>query len=373
MKSNNIQYIQEVDHLRAFAATLIVMYHGFQIYANNLLTLSGNQTNDWIYTNNPVLALLIEGHTAVGLFMVLSGFILAYGSIDKEINYFNFIKNRFLRIYPLFIFLIITGISIYPNQFSFASLLQTIFGFSNHIGALDVVPFSSMNWAISVEFLFYLVFPFLILFLNNAGYKNLLLLLLTFLLFRLIGLLLGGNPRDFSYWTILGRMDQFIIGILLAYVYKRTNESIAIRKVFKLLLIPSIVIIFSTLFIFNKLGGWPIISYWKIVWPIIEAIIWSIFILSFIMTFSNYKRTKLSNGLASIGVISYSMYLTHMILIHVVTKHSLYLQIFSSTFKNAFLNSIILYLATIIVSCLTYSSIEKPFLNLRKKYINKTT
>lgn len=152
MKSFNIKYIQEVDILRAFAASLIVMYHGFQLFSNDLLTLNNRPTNDWIYTNNPIYALLIEGHTAVSLFMVLSGFILAYRSIDKEVDYYTFIKNRFLRIYPLFLFINFVGISIYPNKFNFLSFLQSILGFSNHIGALDVVPFSSMNWAISVEY-----------------------------------------------------------------------------------------------------------------------------------------------------------------------------------------------------------------------------
>lgn len=369
MKSINVQYIQEVDHLRAFAAGLIVMHHAYEIIVNDLLTLQNSPTHEQIYTNNPILSLIIEGQTAVSLFMVLSGFILAYGSINKDISYLTFIRNRFLRIYPLFIFLLFVGISIYPNQFTFSGFIQTILGFSNNVGALDVTPFSTINWAISVEFTFYLIFPFLIIILKNNGYKKLLLLLFTFILFRVFGLLLGGNPRDFSYWTLLGRMDQFIIGILLANVFLSTQNNAKFKKIYKLLFIPSVIAVFYLASLFNNLGGHGTIYNWKILLPTIEAVIWSIFIMSFITTFSSFKRTKISNLVASLGIISYSTYLTHMIIIYIITINDFYLRLSTSVFINAFVNSLIVYVITMVVSILTYNSIEKPFLNLRRKYI----
>ena len=92
MKSKNITYMPAIDHLRAFAAVLIIFYHGFNNIYYKQLYSKPFEFDHWVYTNNPLKSLLIEGHTAVALFMVLSGFIFTYGAIGHKINYINFIK-----------------------------------------------------------------------------------------------------------------------------------------------------------------------------------------------------------------------------------------------------------------------------------------
>ena len=98
MKSPNIKYLPAVDHLRGFAAALIVFYHGLHLISYEMKFNAPFSFSPWPETNNPFLAVLIEGHTAVALFMVLSGFIFAYGALGREIAYLPFIRNRFLRI-----------------------------------------------------------------------------------------------------------------------------------------------------------------------------------------------------------------------------------------------------------------------------------
>ena len=58
----------------------------------------------WLFAGtNPLTVVLFEGHTGVALFMVLSGYILASGTFGKDISYAGFLRNRFLRIFPLLI------------------------------------------------------------------------------------------------------------------------------------------------------------------------------------------------------------------------------------------------------------------------------
>src|SRR4051812_2497918 len=115
MKSSNIRYLPQVDHLRGVAALWVLLYHGTHIFSG---TLTGKgivlDEANWTYSRNPFWALIYEGHTAVSLFMVLSGFIFAYGAIGHRIHYGRFIGNRLLRIYPLYLTMIVLSLAIDP-------------------------------------------------------------------------------------------------------------------------------------------------------------------------------------------------------------------------------------------------------------------
>jgi len=101
MKSRNIGYLPEVDHLRAFAALLIVFYHGLHLLRSRLLHDQPFDFSHWVSTENPLLAAIAEGHTAVALFMVLSGFIFTWGAWGHQVRYGAFVVNRVLRIYVM--------------------------------------------------------------------------------------------------------------------------------------------------------------------------------------------------------------------------------------------------------------------------------
>lgn len=355
-----------LDHIRAYAAILIILYHTLNNISYQILYNKPFDFDHWIYTNNPLHAFIIEGHTAVALFMVLSGFIFTYGAYGKEINYIGFAKNRVLRIYPLFIFLIFVGICIYPQNFSFTALTQTLFGFANIQGSLNLGAFSAMFWAISVEFQFYLIFPFLFM-LMKSDYKKLFYLLGLAIIFRITGTLLDANIREISYWTILGRIDQFILGMIAAKWFREMNEKK--EKVFKIAFLPNLILIFLVIFLFNKLGGWVAVENWKVIWPTIEGLIWAIFIVSYTVSFNNYSN-PLSKILAKIGELSFSMYLIHFVVIQIIVNKGFFFVLDISPFKNAFLNSVFIVLPiTILISLLTYNLIEKPFLKLRVKYL----
>jgi peptidoglycan/LPS O-acetylase OafA/YrhL len=102
VKSSNIRYIPTVDHLRAFAATLVVFYHGMQLFGSFLRTNGESFDRHWTFSKNPLVALVAEGHSAVALFLVLSGFIFTYGAAVRDISYWQFLANRMWRIAPSF-------------------------------------------------------------------------------------------------------------------------------------------------------------------------------------------------------------------------------------------------------------------------------
>ena len=85
MRSGNTAYIERLDHLRFFAAALVLLFHAW--------LLAGGETRD--IRQFPIIN---EGHVGVHLFMVISGFILAVISHDKQLSAPRFYLNRALRI-----------------------------------------------------------------------------------------------------------------------------------------------------------------------------------------------------------------------------------------------------------------------------------
>jgi peptidoglycan/LPS O-acetylase OafA/YrhL len=86
-------YLSRLDHLRFIAAGLVVVYHYSHM---NLLQRGGS---------NPLVNLVREGHTGLALFIVMSGFLFGVITYHKEISYSRFIINRIIRIYPAYVFI----------------------------------------------------------------------------------------------------------------------------------------------------------------------------------------------------------------------------------------------------------------------------
>ena len=365
MRSSNIEYIEALDHLRGFAALLIILYHGLHLISYKLRFDADFTFNNWLQTKNIFAAVIIEGHTAVAFFMVLSGFIFTYGSYGKEIIYSKFIINRLLRTYPLFIFLLFVGIYSFPERFNFVSFLQTLTGFANASNGLHLKSFTSMFWAIAVEWQFYILFPFLLVIAGRNGLRYLAGIILAFVLFRVLAFFEGANVRDLAYRTIIGRMDQFILGMFAGVFFLKHKPE---KPIWYFLFLISLSGILVSLFVFHKTGGWPAIKAYKIFWPGVEGTLWSLFIVSYIYVSKKIPRF-ISKKLTLIGLISYSLYLVHCTIITIMINKGFYIRFGYMVKIDSLLNTFLFVIpATFLVSFITYNFIEKPFLNMRVLY-----
>jgi peptidoglycan/LPS O-acetylase OafA/YrhL len=82
----------------------VLFYHGLQLFGAQLaLGSSFDLAQHWLRPSNPLLAINEEGHSGVGLFIVLSGFILSLRAIGNTVNYKPFLIARILRIYPMLV------------------------------------------------------------------------------------------------------------------------------------------------------------------------------------------------------------------------------------------------------------------------------
>jgi peptidoglycan/LPS O-acetylase OafA/YrhL len=361
--SENIKYIPAIDHLRAYAIILVLAFHSIRSI------LHESQVN-WPLASNPLMAVVHEGHTGVALFIVLSGFIFTYGSAGKRINYLQFLRNRVLRIYPLMMTITIIGISAYPEKFKMSGFICILLPFQNTNEALQLGNYTTIFWTIGVECQFYLIFPILHQMLVERGFVVLLFALAFTITARLSALLQGGNPLQCCYFSILGRMDQFVIGMMVAVVVR--NFSVEDRRLRWGVPIGGAGLL-AGLFAINHLHNYVVLSPWMFIWSPIEALLWGIFIAGY-LAFLYGTENIYTRSVAKIGTISYSMYLTHMVVISIFIQHSFTFVLPYSRYLGPLLSVLIIILpATIIISSLCYHVIEKPFLELRQLYLEPIT
>jgi len=363
VKSANRTYLPAADHLRAAAAVLVLLYHGSQLLRGTTAAAPAfDPATDWVYTSNPVQAVFTEGHSGVALFMVLSGFILTTGSLGRPVAYGSFLRNRLLRVYPLFI--VVLMIAMVTTTFTLSGLIMTVLGLPGGIGS---GPFAAVVWTIGVECQFYLVFPLLLRLLNERGMRSLVSLLASIAALRVLAVLTvpGINLNAVTYSSIVGRIDQFIIGMIAAVIFTKYKDQLG-RVLYVAVAAGGVV---AMLWGFNQIHGYAEPTAFRAIWVDIEGLGWAVLIVTYVATV-RFSRGRLSVALAWLGARSYSMYLLHMPLVYLVAQRGWQLHITGMPPVDGLLTCLLLVFPVVVaLSSLTYSSIELPFLSLRRRYV----
>ena len=145
-----------IDYLRAIACIGIVMMH---MMANNNYALAGFAADRLIpsFTN------------FVFLFMTISAFGMCCGYYKKvlsgAVNWTEFYKKRYLRILPFFAVLVVIDLVV---NFSLGSLYEGIADISLLFGLFpNDIKVIGVGWFLGLVFVFYLIFPFYCVLLEN--------------------------------------------------------------------------------------------------------------------------------------------------------------------------------------------------------------
>lgn len=371
MKSQNIQYVPKLDHLRFFAAFLVAVYH-YYYFQSGFYT----QFKDPAVISKSVgSALILEGHTGVSLFLVLSGFIFCAISYGKEIDYWRFVQNRMLRIMPLYGLFVLLGAFLSAAPLS--KILASLLFLPPLAPGVDFTLLTPHLWTISVEFQFYLIFPFLVGFMHRYGMRHACGLILLVLLLRA---LIWLGPKDLRGiqavgTTLLGRLDQFLIGMMAGAVYSgRTAFKKTEWLKHPLAVVGAIALALAAVYVFHRMGGYRHLGgrhgFW-VIWPTIEGLVWGGVVITYTMCRLDWPGV-LSRGLAQLGTLSYSIYVTHWLFVHDMPFHAWIPQLSRSMTTNAFLSVGLVVMPLIaLFSWLIFHVIEKPFFELRKSYLIK--
>ncbi|HEY9002487.1 MAG TPA: acyltransferase [Mucilaginibacter sp.] len=391
-----------LDSIRAIAALYVVMHHAMLQYyfikPHNLST-----------AEQVVFKVFSDGHLAVDMFIVLSGFSLMLAVIRNNYKLkggiTTFIKRRIIRIVPAYyatiaisLLLASTLIGIKTSSSWDMSINATFEGFLTHLlffhdFFISTSPKISYSlWSIAVEFRLYLIFPFIVLLWRKRGpFSALLFACITTV--TISTLLLVSKTYYPNINLFRSGISPFIIlftlGMLAAdLAFSGNNLAVCFRTVFGRLNTLTIVLIFIAAGIIYKVipaerdyGSTSTNTYNLIVIQskdVLFGIISAAFlVLCAISDTLTIRKNSMLNflywePLVLIGTFSYSLYLIHPFLLQLMTQYMLAGMHLSILGKTSFL-IIIGTPLVVFISYLFFLVFEKPFLVSAKKVRMKET
>ena len=359
MKSQNLAHIPALDHLRLLAALLVLVFHTFHQYFGHWQPAP--------YA--AALGLVTEGHTGVALFFVLSGFLFMTIALQSEgIAYGAFMRNRFLRIFPLFLFFFFIAISVVRDKFSATDVLYVFF---SNIGKPPTSEhfITGAAWTISVEFTFYLVFPFLARFVRAEGAVYLLRLIVLMALVKLAAWGVAERATLMFYSTLVGRFDQFLWGMLAALCWQRYAS--VLQRHGRWLLVLALALLWLATTVQARYASYfspePRQAFW-VFWGTAEALAWAGVVLAYLGAGIAWPK-PLARWLERGGAWSYSLYLWHGLVLFVLHRAVGGWMPLSSVAANAVLHFALVLPLSLAVAWLSFITIEQPFLRLRGRYV----
>jgi peptidoglycan/LPS O-acetylase OafA/YrhL len=255
---------------------------------------------------------------------------------------------------------VLTGVQLVGNQNA------TISEFLTWI-ALGLVHPTLPNggWSITVEFHFYLMLPILLLLMYQSRWTLVALIALS----TAIRTILYARYEEVQFWsylTIIGRIDQFVLGMLAFNLrsFFSFQHALAI----------SIIVAFGAFYWFFDIKGgfynmptYPSPAALWILMPTIEGAAYGLLIAWYDGSF-RFAKTGLSKFVSLFGTYSYSIYLLHFFIVFevadLIQEHVMDI----SNFYIALLWSFAFYISMMPIGYLSFRFIESPFLKLRIPY-----
>ncbi len=350
MKTNeNIQY------LRGVAALTVVFAHtvtSFAAYRN-----TGGMLN--IFLQNIELI----GQVGVGVFFVISGYIMSLTTNDKAGGINNaktFAWKRVIRIYPLYIFwttvVIVLGVLHLFNSAEHYSLSKTLASYllipyiSYNGDVID--PILRQGWTLMYEIFFYITFAVLI-FLGQHR-KSSIYILMAFFFIAGIASKFMTSPSAASFFSFQIYF-LFVVGVYIFHYQERILNLISSRVVRVIMLAIFTALVLLILFKYNTLGVSAVYV------PYIAAIFLFLYVLS---------ARKVSGVVLEIGNSSYSLYLTHMFS---TTAFAIIVIRYGLSNLTLFVLGVCFFLVAILVGEISYRLIEKRLIFKTAAFVSVPT
>ncbi len=337
--------IETVEIGRGIAALLVVLFHATEII--KLKKFYGKETfsNLWIF-----------GHSGVDFFFVLSGFVIylsASKMLNDKKNIVQYIKARFLRIYPPYIIICLVllpiGIYFFNQKILFWDAFKDFILYPRSDG-----PFIPVAWSLKHEIFFYLLFS--IFFINTfLGWITFIFWSIFIIIFNLFNLKISPETNlIFNLFNI-----EFLLGIIVGWFYLRKFK---FKKILFLLGI--------TIFFLTGIIEWLNISlrdkeYYHLLYGLGSMFA----IMGLLEIEKNFRNidNKFKKLLLTIGAASYSIYLVHFALM----LSSIRLIILAPKTIPPEIVFLTLTITSILGGCLYWKYVEMPAINLCKISINK--
>ncbi len=344
-------HFEGLDALRFLAAFAVLIFHSSQWYHYKFDT--------------PFKMFLHNLPIAVDFFFILSGFLIIYLLIAEKvetgtINLKNFYIRRFLRIFPLYYFIIFIAYIFLQDGTEVAWDKFMYFWGNFWLISKNAWTLSALNplWSISIEEHFYLLIPFLIMITPFRYLKYLLMsIVLISFGFRVYATLTIPDNWMTIYMHTLSQMDLLAIGGLLALFYFKKPIKFNIGVGFYALLLFAFIILLTL--VDTK-------DYHTVYLASVKKYLFTVFLLFLFIglvfnenpLLNKFKHIKWINYL---GKISYGIYLYNAFIIDLLDRQPWLHQHYAV--------KLILDIGlTLLAASLSYELFEKQFLKLKRKF-----
>lgn len=360
----NIKYRPDIDGLRAIAVLSVIVFH---------------LNSRWLH----------GGFIGVDIFFVISGYLITkiiYTDIlNDQFSFKQFYQRRINRILPVF-FLVMFVTAFFawyillPDEFNLflKSLKRTTYFWENMFFAQNTGGYWDVKaeqmpilhtWSLAVEEQFYILLPFLLLFLFKLR-LNKSKILITLAILAFISFLLAQlSPLSvwltkYNYYSLItGRAGELLVGSIIGIISVKSeptendNRSTKLNNFISkniMTLIGFFMVALSLAFLSEK-RLYP--SFWAFI-----PTIGSAFIIFFYDKNTYIARLLSIKPIVFIGTISYSLYLWHWPII-VLTKQYLFVENFSGLTQYLFVMTL-----TVLLSILCFYLVEKPCRKRKKSF-----
>lgn len=314
------------------------------------------------------------GWVGVDLFFVLSGFLVSGLLMNeykksKDIQYGKFLIRRGFKIYPGFVFLILSTFLIetcqahtfHTHVYPVSAYLKDLFFLHNYLPGRW-----SITWSLDVEEAFYFLltlFFYIYIRKNKLTLRVLVITYFTLLVFGMIGRMYANHlqPDYEPYSQFMQthiRLDALFLGVVLSWLYHFKQEALlSFFSTYKKVLIPLSILIITPNFLFPKAEN----HYWLSVYMLaVNPPAFGCLLLACMQSKLTFFNNK---ALSFIGKNSYSIYLWHQ-----VVNGYLHDWLPIETSMKVFLLYIPVYmLVSVLVGVIATRLIEEPFLKLRNR------
>jgi peptidoglycan/LPS O-acetylase OafA/YrhL len=357
------KHILQLDGLRGLAILLVLSFHYF-------VPLSGIFSLGW---------------SGVDLFFVLSGFLITMrllDTIDSRDYFSHFYRNRILRIFPLYyLTLILFFLAIYTlvkeehlHNIAFYKLhWLSFFVFTQNWSLIfyghPVDTYITHFWSLAVEEQFYILWPFVLYFIRDRKKLfRIMLLALPLIIIVRSGIYIRHpefNMHRHYYINTFCRMDSFIIGAIMCFIYRSeinvSNKTIYYLFYLFLLLLCAGIAISGNAFFANY--------FFSTIGYTILAVLYACLLYISIQTGNFFSAFFEIPFLRFCGKISYGIYIFHwpvrLIFGFKIYNWAIVHLPFSSSLTE-FFSLALCVLLTFIVSIISFYYFESYFLRLKK-------
>ncbi len=337
-----------ITGLRAIAATMVVIIHTGAFSELGLLGQS----------------ITLAGKYGVDIFFVISGFTIAK-TFGEATSYRHYLFRRLMRIVPLYWMMLVVATLLWrsgqftlPYWMQFYDVGPDFYNLIVHMTMLSYLDYRIANsllgveWSIPIEVFWYVVMP-MVLFLGRTIPRTLLAVIGFLLLTAILSYIskeIFGTSRPIS-WSPVASGHLFFIGVL-AFFLRQKLEGIEGRQV--------------TFWIAGALVGYGVAMALDFGGRDALIAVATAILIVFVTPARAGWLTKAltARPMLFVGSVSYSLYLIHLLVTHILTDLQLVPPSGLVTFA-------VVLAVSLALSTLTYAMVERPTNELGRRIVRK--